>query len=322
MKKGVPPRDVYMERWAEREQLTILGGNQKAGKSILAINLGLSIASGKDFLGFKVPQPRRVLYVQQEISEPAMHERLKKMTSQAGLPYSDNFMIENTTGTPLKLTNRAGIERLRELLELNKPDLLILDPLSTFHNVEENSASEMSAVLEAISVLKSEFKVGVLVIHHYGKPSLAERKGSHRFRGSSIIGDRADFLIMLDEAEPRQDLQGLPSGSYARISFMLRNDPSPEPIAVLRNPEILWYRRASQGILQGKKISEERIVEVIRAHGGKMMQSELVRRLRPEASRGTILKAIQDAVKAKLVEAIPLPGRGKPVLLRLQEGQS
>jgi len=322
LKKDVSPRDIFMDNWVEREHLTILAGPQKAGKSILSVNLGLSLAYGKDFLGFKVPHPRRVLYVQQEISEPAMLERLRQMTSRMTSSCSDNFMIENTAGNPLKLSTAAGRERLRKLLADNRPDLLILDPLSTFHDKEENSSTEMATVLETISELKSEFTVGILLIHHFGKPSLAVRKGSHRLRGSSVIGDRADSLIMLDPVKPCHSMQNTSPDCYGQISFDLRNDASPSPIAVVREPTTLWYKRTSQGGFSSRKLSEDRIVEIVRAHGGQIRQSDLERQLKGTASRGTVLKAIGNARKTGLLVADSLPERGKPVLLKLQGGLS
>jgi len=321
MKKDIPPRDIFMACWVEREHLTILGGRQKVGKSILAVNLGLSVANGTDFLGFKVPQPRRVLYVQQEIAEPAMLDRLRIMVSGLGPSYADNFMIENTTGTPLKLTSQADRQRLSDLLDHNKPDLLILDPFSTFHNKDENSAPEMTAVLEPIFELKYKFKVGILLIHHFGKPSLAERKGSQRLRGSSVIGDRADALIMLDELPtmPQSANPALPGEFYAEISFDLRNDASPSPITVVRESATLWYRRASQKVLPSKKLPKEKIVEVVRDHSGQIRQSELEALLKGKVCRGTVRRAIDDALKAGLIVPENLPMRGSPVLLKLSE---
>jgi len=321
LNKKVPPRDIYMDSWIERGQLTILAGPQKAGKSILSVNLGLSLALGIAFLGFRVPQARSVLYVQQEISEPAMLERFRKMLCGLESPPLDNFMIENTSGTPLKLTSPDGEKRLWTLLDSNKPDLLILDPLSTFHDKDENSASEMASVFEPILRLKHQFKAGVLLIHHCGKPSLVERKGSHRLRGSSVIGDRADSIILLDPSSPGKTSTSFPETGSCRISFVLRNDADPGGILVRLDPTSLWFKRAGLDVpQQGRKLPAEAIVDAIRAHGGEIRQAHLEKLLEGRASRGTILKAIETAIAGGLVDPIPLRERGCPVLLRLKVG--
>jgi hypothetical protein len=325
LNKKVPPREIFMDYWVEREQLTILAGPQKAGKSILSVNLGLSLAFKRDFLGFGVPKPRRVLYVQQEIPESAMLERLRKMLCQFESPSLDNFMIENTSGTPLKLTNHAGVERLKGLVESNMPDLLILDPFSTFHDdKDENSESEMASVLEPILGLKHQFKIGVLLIHHFGKPSLAERKGSHRLRGSSVIGDRADSMVLLDPLNPAKNGVSLPNSGSGRISFVLRSDADPGDILVRLDPASLWFVRADQDApQQGGKLPAEAIVEAIRDHGGEIRQLELEALLKPRASRGTVLKAVEEAVARGLLELpVRLPEPGGPVLLKLKGGLS
>jgi hypothetical protein len=309
------PRDVFMECWAEREHLTILSGPQKVGKSILAVNLGLNLSMGVDFLGFRVPKPRRVLYIQQEISDSAMRERLQMMIANLGL-LTENFMIENTHGVFPKLPSREGQERLRELLTVDKPDFLILDPLSTFHNRDENSATEMTVVLEPIFDLKHEFRIGVLLVHHFGKPSIVARKGSHRLRGSSVIGDRADNLIMLDPVNASRTGTAYPPECYGRISFSLRNDLAPNPFAVVRDPATLWYRRLSHEQASKHKLPASRIAEIVRDHGGQIKQAELERLPGIGGSRGTVREAVREAVAGGLIVPDYLPEPGRPVILK------
>jgi len=115
-------------------------------------------------------------------------------------------------------------------------------------------------------------------------------------------------------------MQNTSPNCYGQISFDLRNDASPSPIAVVREPTTLWYKRTSQGGFSSRKLSEDRIVEIVRAHGGQIRQSDLERQLKGTASRGTVLKAIGNARKTGLLVADSLPERGKPVLLKLQGG--
>jgi hypothetical protein len=246
------------------------------------------------------------------------------MLGKAEWPNLDNFMIENTSGAPLKLDSRAGQERLRGLLDSNMPDLLILDPFLTFHDKDENSASEMASVLEQILKLKHQFKVGVLLIHHFGKPSLAERKGSHRIRGSSVIGDKADSMVLLDPLNPAKNGVSLPNSGSGRISFVLRSDADPGDILVRLDPASLWFVRADQDApQQGGKLPAEAIAEAVRDHGGEIRQLELEAMLKPRASRGTVLKAVEEAVARGLLELpVRLPEPGAPVLLKLKGGLS
>jgi hypothetical protein len=118
-------------------------------------------------------------------------------------------------------------------------------------------------------------------------------------------------------------MANLPGVCYGRISFSLRNDASPSPIVVLRDPETLWYRRIDQGGFSGKKLSVARIVEVVRAYGGQIRQSELEKELKPEASsRMTVWRAIGNALAAGLIVRETLRGKGGPVLIKLREGPS
>jgi len=58
--------------------ISIISGCSGIGKSWLALNLGLSVASGKPFLGFfEVPKPKKVLLIQFELTNGQVKERIK-----------------------------------------------------------------------------------------------------------------------------------------------------------------------------------------------------------------------------------------------------
>jgi len=320
LKSDLPPRDVFMENWAERENLTILGGYPKVGKSILAVNLGLCIACGQGFLGFRSRGQSRVLYIQQEICESAMQERLNRMRNRVDDFAANNFMIKNTAGTSLKLTRPDGLREVENIIGDSAADLVILDPFSTFHDRDENSAADMDLVMGKLSHLMHRFKVGILVLHHYGKPTLAGRQGNQRIRGSSLITDRADGIILIDllDSEKEHDVTG--QEGLARISFTLRNDQEPPPITIARDPDSLWYERVDVALLhKAGKVPPQKVLEVVRNEGGSIRQASLEKKLFPLAARGTIRKAVGEALSLGLIESEPLSERGAPLLLKIPD---
>ena len=133
------------------------------------MNLALSIASGSDFSGFKIPKPKKVLYLLAEGGFYPTRDRFKKMAKGK----NQNLFV----GFPnyLPINSKDGYHFLYNLVNEFNPDVLILDPLIKFHDVDENSASQMSDVLGKIRTMMAELKLSVILVHHTGK--VASRGG-------------------------------------------------------------------------------------------------------------------------------------------------
>ena len=84
---------------------------------------------------------------------------------------------------------------LYSLVKEVNPDVLILDPLIKFHDVDENSASQMSDVLGKIRTMMAELKLSVILVHHTGKVA---SRGS---RGSSVIVGDYDSCIEICKSD-------------------------------------------------------------------------------------------------------------------------
>lgn len=193
--RSIPERDIFMEFWLEREGLTVLGGDNKTGKSILAMNVALSLALGKDFLDFKIKQARRVLLVQQEISESAMQNRIDKLFVGLSEDSLQNLIMPRRPDRRWKLTNEKDRKKLGQIVMDNGIDLVIFDPFSTFNSLRENATEDMSTICDYLADMMKEYKIGIFVIHHYAKPAQVDRQGSQKLRGSIVLADRADAII-------------------------------------------------------------------------------------------------------------------------------
>ena len=72
-----PPKPVIDNGVLLDGTLLLLIGPPKSKKTFLTMNLALSIASGSDFSGFKIPKPKKVLYLLAEGGFYPTKERLK-----------------------------------------------------------------------------------------------------------------------------------------------------------------------------------------------------------------------------------------------------
>lgn len=80
--KTLPPMKWLIDDLLPVGGVVMLSAKPKMGKSFLAIQLAVSVASGGEFLGFKA-QKHEVLYIDLETSQRSMKNRISMMTADA-----------------------------------------------------------------------------------------------------------------------------------------------------------------------------------------------------------------------------------------------
>ena len=167
----------------------------KFGKSMFAIQLGLAVASGcNTWLGWKLGEPAKVVYMQPEIMDTLMASRLKAIA--ASMPDGmdkgralSNFAVQETSEMRPNLHSESGRYIAEAIIKRERPDLLILDPLAALcPGLIENATEEMGAFLDYLSNLALRYGHATLLVHHHSKAGAS--------RGSSTY-----------EAWPESDLQ-------------------------------------------------------------------------------------------------------------------
>jgi len=216
----------------------VLGGEPKSGKSILLAQMIRGLCMGTDFLGFKIPRPRKVLYVQAELREGRLKQRMLPWQVWAtvnGISFpKDMFYIWSTNG-PLYLTQPLGskadpnhpLEKLYAEMDEIKPDVIVFDPLASFHDVNENDSREMKQLTEVVDKVKEHMDLAVVIAHHFRKGN-ANDKDAHiplhdRIRGSSVMTAWADSIIAIFGNQNTKDTK--------HLEFLLRDsDAHPERV--------------------------------------------------------------------------------------------
>lgn len=191
-----PPRRWLVESiWAERA-VGILGGEPKCGKSLLALDLAVSVASGTPCLRrFATAERGRVLLYAAEDSLPVVRERLEGIAAAAGtgLASLDLFVI---TAPSLRLDTETDRGRLEETVRQARPRLLVLDPFVRLHSIDENAAGEVAPLLGYLRRLERTYETAVLLVHHVRKGAANLRPGQ-ALRGSSELHAWGDSNLYL-----------------------------------------------------------------------------------------------------------------------------
>jgi putative DNA primase/helicase len=198
----IAPRRDLLAPLLSAGSAALVYGPGGIGKSLFALSLAWAVAAGGSFLGWQSPRPHRVLYVDGEMGVAAVRERLALLGPPPdGLAIMAHDLGPGLGGGPgeglLDLSEDAGIERL--MAAWNRPELVVLDTLSSLVSLHSGDAERWSRV-QRFLLHQRRRRRAVLLVHH------ANRNGA--MRGSTRREDLLDLVIAL-----RRPDDGPPAGS-------------------------------------------------------------------------------------------------------------
>ncbi len=216
-----PPEGRWLidELWGARA-VGIVGGEPKCGKSFLALDVAVAVASGAPCLRrFRPAQIGRVLLFAAEDALHLVRSRLAGIARAAGVAL-ETLDIQVITAPTVRLDVAEDQQRLRATIAALRPTLLILDPFVRLHRIDENVAAEVAPVLAYLRDLERHFATAVLLVHHARKGAAHARAGQ-ALRGSSELHAWGDSNLYLRR-----------QGDTLRLSIEHRAAPSRDGLLV------------------------------------------------------------------------------------------
>lgn len=269
--------------------LLLLGGEPKLGKSILAANLALALASGSSRLGFQVPAPRRVLMCQFELPTSQFAQRLDTMRQSMG-PAADSNLFVDTQAAGHLLSTPHGLDHFLGSARAANAEVIVFDPLYSMHDQDENDTRAMSALCQSLLRLRDASGAALVLIHHVRKAVGRHEVGS-AFRGSSALHAVGDSYLLLSR---------LPSETpTVELRFQFRYAAAPPPRLLTLDPKTLWFDacRTTPAPVRAPRKVETADVQRVLADSGPARFNQLRQRVmdQSECSRRTAQLAIQRA---------------------------
>jgi hypothetical protein len=191
LKLEIPPRTCLMSPWLPSSGLTQMYAYRGVGKTYFALNVGYAVAIGGEYLGWKCPAPKRVLYIDGEMPAADMQKRLRMIKGDQTMT-THNFKIITPDFQNVVTPNLATEEGQRYLESYtNEADLIIVDSIAILCRTgKENNSDEWTPVQQWLLRMRSERR-SVLLVHHAGK--------NGKQRGTSAREDVLDTVIKLKE---------------------------------------------------------------------------------------------------------------------------
>ena len=150
MKKDLPPKEVLIDGLLYRRDLVTLAGRRRHGKTALVLNLALALADPfykDDFLGYRIPQPRRVLVYLLEDDATELQDRLRIMMGE--LEYDLEKLAIRTKddfyplGLKIDVSDKSFRAYILKDVEQFRPDVVIFDNLAHFVGGAYNDPKKM-----------------------------------------------------------------------------------------------------------------------------------------------------------------------------------
>ena len=170
---------------------------------MLATRFALAVSRGEQWLGFDTPKDGiDTLYLQLEIPNPMLQERIKKMVDGKPLPKTFKHKLFIWTNHTLKIDTDEGYKELEAKIELYKPKVLIIDPIYKIVSGDMLSTDYVRKLVDWIDTIVDKYGLSVLMVHHTKKGVQDEAWGNNDdMLGSVIFSAWADTIIKVERKE-------------------------------------------------------------------------------------------------------------------------
>jgi hypothetical protein len=276
--------------------ILFVGGEPKVGKSLLVANLALSLAAGADRVGFPIPAPRRVLICQFELPVPQFVGRLALMRRALGA-VADQRLLVDTRATGHLLSAAQGLNHFVSAARAAAAEIIVLDPLYSTHDQDENDSRAMAALCQSLLRLRDASGAALVVVHHVRK-SIGRHEIGSAFRGSSALHAVGDSYLLLTR----------PSPQFATIELRFQfRYAAPQPPRLLQlDPRTQWFSSAGPPPVSAaprRKVEKADVKQALAEMGDQARYNQLRDQIMKttECSKRTAQLAISEACQRGVI---------------------
>ncbi len=197
----LPPIEWVWKGWIPRGLISVLGASQGSGKSFVATDLSYRIIHNKGFPdGSKIMRPgANVVYVDAE----SVPQILKERTDHYAMDQSKLYLMLSDPGEMIDLSLPKYQDRLTEMAAALKPELIIIDSLSSVHSRGQNNVEDLRELVGYLVRLAGWANCGLVLVHHIRKPPSGGGRmmnvdlGMEDLSGSGYITQQARVVMGL-----------------------------------------------------------------------------------------------------------------------------
>jgi len=300
----------------------------KTGKSWLTLDLAISVATGRPWLGQYETVPGDVLIIDNELHRETSAHRVPKVAQARGVPMSEiaeRIYIDNLRG---RLTDIARLATYTEALEPGRFKVIVLDAFYRFMPAggDENDNGLMANIYNTIDAIADRLRCCFVMIHHASKGSQASKNVTDVGAGAGAQSRATDTHLVLRPHEEEGVVvldAGVRSWSPVKPACLRWEfpvwtvDDDLDPTA-LRNERAKKKTAITETKVKPDRWTPERFVETFI---GEELENRIKIReaamLEQKISRRRVDELFVLAEEQGLIERVKLPGRGAPIGFRI-----
>jgi hypothetical protein len=177
----------------------MIAAEPKTGKSLASLDLLLSLATGKPWLGCRIPRRIRTAYISREDSPVLTKVRVQALLRGKGLDAGEDptgWLWINTREQlgDFDVDNDEQVVHMAEDLKERGVEFAIFDVLNRLHNRDENNNTEMGQVVKKLGQIGQAAGCSIGVIHHVSKEA-GNGRFFTRIRGATSIHGWTEWSI-------------------------------------------------------------------------------------------------------------------------------
>lgn len=311
-----------------RGGISCLIGRSGRGKTQYSLNRSLRWSCGQPmFDGIKTnddrvvlgpSHPLRILVIENEGAPGLFHQQMTTMVNAEGyLTDSDRHMVKENVliwgdggYSGLKLDDGGHLNNVRSGCEKWEPDIVFIEPFRGLWTGDENSATEMSKIADALSGIAADYNCGVVLTHHERKSGTGEDgEKMSAGRGSTVLEGVVATMENFDAAV---------GGDYRDWSVSKLRYGGGVPVLPVRmewQSQAFWYKHIPM------EESEQAILDAMAEQpDDPITVKELSKETSETESR--VRAIIKDLEKAGKVKKMPSMGNGSRYRLTVSLGSN
>jgi RecA-family ATPase len=223
-----------------------------AGKSMLALELSILVATGFDLSGFGGDAKRptgKVAFLAAEDPADAIRHRLHALGQHLNMDlreqFAQEFEIEPLTGMQIDIDRPDWLQFVESMAADKR--LIFLDTLRRFHELDENDSGQMAHLVGILEGIARRTGCAIVFLHHASKSAAINGQGDMQqaSRGSSVLVDNIRWQMYLAGASKEEartlDIDEELRGYFVRTGVSKQNYGPPAAD--------IWMRRSDGGVL-------------------------------------------------------------------------
>ena len=247
MKDEFPKPEMLIEDILSRDTYALLGGLQGTGKSMIMNQMAIHLATGIDFLRYKIKKPYKVGILQLENIDGESRDRLETQSNAflEQYPASREDMMKN-------IIHKVDVDQGRKFLDAWDTiistlynldmDALFIDNITATSNVNFEKNNSIIELIREIEFAARENNTGLLLLCHQRKSDRETKSiDIQNIRGGKVLTDFASNVMQLHRSNMVEDWTLM---KMTKVRHVYK-DITPDKITSLDVPQAMVFDRST-----------------------------------------------------------------------------